>query len=168
MVKVIAGWISCLLLGIAVANLPGYMFRVNIPILNRLFRRKNTQTDEDILPPKGKGPPLGNIFTLFASGTVFLASIAIAFRISNVSDVEYLYPVLGGIILIGMGLLQIGFTNEPLFISIGLLTITSGFEIIYALIDSSVLVAGLLAIANLGIAMVGVYLLTTPIMEHQE
>jgi hypothetical protein len=66
-----------------------------------------------------------------------------------------------------MGLLQIGFTNEALFISIGLLTITAGFEIIYAMIDSSILVAGLLAAANLGIAMIGAYLLTAPQMEDQ-
>ena len=66
-----------------------------------------------------------------------------------------------------MGLLQIGFTDEPLYTSIGLLTITAGFEIIYALIDSSILVAGLLAGANLGIAMIGTYLLAAPQVEDQ-
>jgi hypothetical protein len=48
---------------------------------------------------------------------------------------------------------------------VGLLTVLSGFEIIYAAIESSVLVTGLLAGVNLGLALVGAYLLISPKME---
>ena len=167
LVKVIAGWISCLLLGFGAANLPGNSIRVNIPFLKR--NKKDIKTQVDRIPARlsRTRAPLGNLFTFFGAGTIFLASVAIAFRISSTTGEDYLYPVLGGITLIGMGLLQIGFTDKPLYISIGLLTITAGVEIIYAMIDTSILVAGLLAGANLGIAMIGTYLLTAPQMEDQ-
>jgi hypothetical protein len=46
-----------------------------------------------------------------------------------------------------------------------LLTAFSGFEIIYAVIETSLLVTGLLAVVNLGLALVGAYLLIAPTME---
>ena len=45
---------------------------------------------------------------------------------------------------------------------IGLLTFLSGFEILYAALENSVLVAGLLAAINLGLALVGAYLASAP------
>jgi hypothetical protein len=39
------------------------------------------------------------------------------------------------------------------------MTVLSGFEILYAAVEGSVLVAALLAIINLGLALVGSYLL---------
>lgn len=168
LVKVLAGWISCVLLGIAAANLPGRPIKVNLPFLKRKKTGHTLHPAEDIDQNSQSRSQLGNLFTIFAAGTMFLASIAIAGRISSSTADEYFYPVLGGVILIGMGLLQISFTNEPLYVSIGLLTTTAGFEIIYALIDTSVLVTGLLGAANLGIAMIGAYLLTAPQMDRQE
>jgi len=64
-----------------------------------------------------------------------------------------------GFILIGMGLLQLGMTVEPPRIIVGLLTVLSGFEVIYAAVENSVLVAGLLAVITLGLALVGAYLI---------
>ena len=66
---------------------------------------------------------------------------------------------LGGLILIGMGVLQLGMTTRPLRVVVGLLTVLSGFEILYAAVESSVLVAGLLAVVNLGLALVGAFML---------
>jgi hypothetical protein len=78
-------------------------------------------------------------------------------------------PVLmGGLLLIGMGLLQLGMTVRPLRIILGLLTILSGFELVYAALESSVLLAGLLAVINLGLAFVGAYLLSAPVLEGGE
>lgn len=78
-------------------------------------------------------------------------------------------PVLmGGLLLIGMGLLQLGMTVRPLRIILGLLTILSGFEVMYAVLESSVLLAGLLAVINLGLAFVGAYLLAAPVLEDGE
>lgn len=61
-------------------------------------------------------------------------------------------------ILIGIGLLQLGMTNQPVFVAIGLLTFLSGFEVLYSALEESILLAGLLAVVNLGIALVASYL----------
>jgi hypothetical protein len=71
----------------------------------------------------------------------------------------------GSFILIGIGLLQLSLSSNPLRVIIGLLTALSGFEILYAVIESSILVMGLLAGVNLGLALVGAYLLIAPTME---
>jgi hypothetical protein len=69
--------------------------------------------------------------------------------------------VMGAILLIGMGLVQLGMTTRPLRVLVGLLTVLSGFELLYAAVERSVLVAGLLALVTLGLALVGAYLLDT-------
>ncbi len=69
-------------------------------------------------------------------------------------------PVIwGGLALVGIGLLHLGITARPLRISLGLLTVISGFEILYASIENSILVAGLLSLITLGLALSGSYLL---------
>lgn len=72
----------------------------------------------------------------------------------------------GGMILIGVGILQIGVANHNLRVIFGLVTVISGFEIIYAAVENSVLVTGLLAITNLGLALVGAYL-TAEVLEEE-
>ncbi len=74
----------------------------------------------------------------------------------------------GGLLLIGMGLLQLGFAPAVLQTILGLLTTAAGFEIFYASVETSALVAGLLSMTNLGLAMVGAYLLVAPHMEKDE
>jgi hypothetical protein len=61
--------------------------------------------------------------------------------------------------LFGLGLLQLGLTEKPLGVTLGLLTVLSGFEILYAVVESSTLVSGLLACVHLGLALAGGYLL---------
>ncbi len=73
--------------------------------------------------------------------------------------------VLGALILLGLGLLHLGLTANPLRVVIALLTTLSGFEIIYATVEKSTLVAGLLAGVNLGLALIGAYLLSAPSIE---
>lgn len=62
----------------------------------------------------------------------------------------------GGVLLIIMGILQIGLSVRPIRIIFGLLTAFSGFEVLYAGVEQSVLVAGFLVIITLGIALIGV------------
>lgn len=69
-----------------------------------------------------------------------------------------------GLIFIGAGLVQVGLNSKPIPIITGLLLLLAGFEIIYASIVTSILVAGLLAVITLGIALVGSYLMITPQM----
>lgn len=63
----------------------------------------------------------------------------------------------GGLMLIGISLMQLGTTSDPFLTIVGLLSTLSGFEVIYAGLELSTLVTGLLAIVNLGLALVGVY-----------
>ncbi len=70
------------------------------------------------------------------------------------------YLVESGISLIMMGMLLLGTTSQPFRVILGLLTMFSGFEILYASVEVSILVAGLLAAVNLGLALVGIYFIT--------
>lgn len=63
--------------------------------------------------------------------------------------------ILGGVTLITVGILQFGITTNPIRVIFGLLTCFSGFEVLYAGMENSILVAGFLVIITLGIALVG-------------
>jgi hypothetical protein len=65
----------------------------------------------------------------------------------------------GSLILIGMGLLQLGISSQPFRVILGLLTVLAGFEILYATVESSALVAALLSAVNLGLSLAGAYFL---------
>ena len=67
--------------------------------------------------------------------------------------------ILGGSLITGFGLLIVGMASHPIRIVFGLLSIFSGFEVVYAGLEKSVMVAGFLSLITLGIALVGAYLL---------
>jgi len=161
-VKMIAGWISCSVLAIAGVNLFG-MPPVRAMVPFDWFKGGRQ-------PDASGGPPLslGILFGLFAAGLVLIISISIAFQSSRLLGEDYLPVLVAGLILIGIGLLQVALYSDPFYISIGLLTIIPGFEILYAIFDSSTLVAGLLAGVNLGIALIGAYLMAAPLAEALE
>jgi hypothetical protein len=98
-------------------------------------------------------------------GLVIYSSVPALQSWLPISGIE---AITGGMILIGMGALHLGFSSHPFRVIASLLTIFSGFEIIYAGLEVSSLVAGLLAAIDLGIAFVGAYLLIMPIMELSE
>lgn len=99
----------------------------------------------------------GNIFQIVLAVLVWALVYALAPEIVKWFPTG-LVMVWGGFILIGVGVLQIGVAPHDLRVVIGLLTVLSGFEVVYAAVETSVLVTGLLAIINLGIALVGTYL----------
>lgn len=80
----------------------------------------------------------------------------------------HLHQAWGGGLLIGIGLLNLGFSNQPLRVILSLLIILAGFEILYAVVEASTLVAGLLALVNLGVALVGAYLIAAPEMREDQ
>jgi hypothetical protein len=103
--------------------------------------------------------PRGRLFRLFMAGMVVMIVAAVTPGVDTVmADAGYAVTA-ASLILIGMGLLHLGITSYILHVVIGLMTVLSGFEIIYAAVEGSVLVAGLLAVINLGLALVGAYLL---------
>ncbi len=109
----------------------------------------------------------GRLFRLLAAGMTLFVVYSLAGPLQT--RIPAPLPVLlGGLALLAMGLLHLSMTRSPLRMVIGLLTLMAGFEILYAAIETSVLVAGLLGVVNLGLALVGAYLMLSPEMEAEE
>jgi hypothetical protein len=107
----------------------------------------------------------GRIFRALAAGLVWVLVFSIA------EPVQYWIPaslpvLQAGLMLFGMGLLHLGMTTNPLRVVVGLLTVVAGFEILYASIETSVLLTGLLGVVNLGLSLVGSYTLLSANMEE--
>jgi len=143
-VKLVTGWMASATLGVT-----------------RLGMSEREQADESAWPQ-------GHPFRLFAAALVVILVIAAT------PQVEIMIPgisrpvIVGGLLLAGMGLLHLGITAEILRITLGLLTVLAGFEILYATVETSILLAGLLAIVNLGLALAGAYLMTAAPPEEAE
>ena len=134
-VKVVAGWMSAAILGMTRSGL------------------SNESSVEENLWPRGR------LFHLFAAATVVLIVAVVTPGVDTIMA-DTGFPVTnGGLLLIGMGLLHLGITARIMHVAIGLMTVLSGFEILYSTVEGSVLVAALLAVINLGLALVGAYLL---------
>lgn len=143
-VKLVTGWISASVLGLGLVNLPNTWYQ------------------------PGRYWPSEIIFRLSVAGLAGLVAVSVTPNIQNwLLDATY-EQVLGGTILVSMGILQLGLTTQPVRTVFGILVIFAGFEILYASVETSVLVAGFLAVINMGIALVGAYLLVAPTMEVEK
>jgi hypothetical protein len=131
--KLVTGWMSCTILGIA--NL--------------------TTTQKEEIEISGSQ---GLFFRLFTTGIVLAASFVLSLRLSTWLRLDLPFAW-SSLLLVGMGLLQLGISAQPFRVILGLLTVLSGFEILYAAVESSILVAVLLSIVNLGLALSGAYFL---------
>jgi hypothetical protein len=143
-VKVVAGWMSAAILGMTRSGLP----------------REDQAERSDMLPR-------GRLFRLFAAAMVLLIVSSLTPRVDVIMADAGFAVTSGSLLLVGMGLLQLGVANHILRVTIGLMTVLSGFEILYATVEGSILVAGLLAIINLGLAFVGSYLLVASNAEEE-
>jgi len=132
-VKVIAGWMSAAILGMTRSNL-------------------DEEKETNILPQ-------GRFFRIIAAGVVSLIAATGAPRVNTIMADAGMTVSAGSLLLIGMGLLHLGITDQPMRVTAGLMTVLAGFEILYTAVESSVLVAALLSIINLGLALAGSYLL---------
>jgi hypothetical protein len=139
-IKLVTGWMVCTILGIAQHN--------TVPIR-----------------PAESSWPQGRLFRLFFAGIILVTCSVLSWRVSSWLDLNVLL-IWGSLLLIGMGLLQLGISTQPFRVVIGLLTILAGFEILYAAVESSTLVAALLASVNLGLALAGAYFLNKPEEEN--
>ena len=134
-VKVVAGWMSAAVLGMTRSGLTG------------------KEAEEESTWTRGR------LFRVFAAGIVILIARVVVPGVDTVMA-DAGFPVTNGsLILIGMGLLHLGVSTRVLRVTIGLMTVLSGFEILYSAVENSVLVAALLAVINLGLALVGAYLM---------
>jgi hypothetical protein len=132
--KLVTGWMACAALGITEIISP-------TPI--------ETETSW----------PQGRLFRLLASALVVTVTFAAA-RLAMPWLGLSLPVAWGGLILLCMGLLHLGITAQPFRVILGALTFLAGFEVVYAAVESSILVAALLAIVNLGLALAGAYFMT--------
>jgi len=112
--------------------------------------------------------PTGLLFRVLSAALVVTVVFAVAPGLPAWAAPISTGQAWGGLLLIGMGLLNLGLSSRILTSIFGLLSVFSGFEILYAAVEASTLVAGLLAVINLGIALVGAYLLVIPQMERVE
>jgi hypothetical protein len=141
-VKVVAGWMAGAVIGLALLNLP----------------------QENI---NGKPVLISDItFRLLAAILAGLFAFTGGARLVIWLPEINVQSAYGAMILISLGLLHLGLTNHPFRVVLGLLTILSGFEILYAAVESSILITGLMAIVTLGLAIVGAYMLTAPTLEE--
>jgi hypothetical protein len=138
-VKLVTGWMVCAVLGLAQIN--------------------NDPTQEI----EGSWPQ-GRLFRLLASGIFISATFTLSLRASVWLGLSL--PIAwGSLLLIGMGLLQLGISAQPFRVILGLLTVMAGFEIIYAAVEGSTMVAAMLSVVNLGLALIGAYILNTSSSE---
>lgn len=134
-VKIVAGWMAAAVLGMTRSGLAA------------------EESEEEYTWLRGR------LFRLFAAAMVLLIAAVVTPAVDT-AMADPGFPVTNGsLILIGMGLLHLGVSTRVLRVTIGLMTVLSGFEIVYSAVEGSVLVAALLAAINLGLALVGAYLM---------
>lgn len=71
-------------------------------------------------------------------------------------------------LLAGMGLLLTGMSESPMQVGIGLLTFMSGFDLFYAALEPSLVVAGLFGVVNFLIVLATTYLRTAQAIAGEE
>jgi hypothetical protein len=134
--KLVTGWMACTMLALAHSNL-------NEP------------------PPAESFWPQGRLFRILTAVLTLAATFALALRLADWLGIGL--PVAwGSLLLMGLGLVHLGITGQPFRVTLGLLTVLAGFEIVYAAVENSTLVAALLSVIDLGLAMAGAYFLTSP------
>jgi len=140
-VKLVTGWIAAAVLGMGMIALPP----------NRVQKREIIW----------RGILFRVLMALLVGFTVLMIAPGLARWLLSASYEQ----ILGSSILIGMGMLHLGDSEKPFRVTIGILTFFAGFEIIYATIETSSVVAGFLAFFSLGISLLGSYLLVAPQLE---
>jgi hypothetical protein len=159
--KLVAGWMASAILGMAMLGIPqGDQALAELPFIES---RQAGLPSGPVVRPQ-----VFHVFYLLVALLIGLAAISIAPALQTWIPGITIEQALGSLILISMGTVQLAFRYRPFGVIIGLMTVLAGFEIMYSVVESSVLVAGFLAAINLGLAMTGSYLITAPSMESQE
>ncbi|MFV1859736.1 MAG: hypothetical protein ACC647_10370 [Anaerolineales bacterium] len=99
----------------------------------------------------------GRAFRVIAAILILAAAIGIGQ--TNWMRVPDIRPeaIMAAAILMSMGLLQLGLFRGALRVVIGLITLLSGFEIAYSVIEPALAILALLASVHIGLAMVVSY-----------
>jgi len=113
----------------------------------------------------------GQTFRIALMGIVAIVTVGATPSIESAIPGLGLPVIAGGLLLIGGGIIHLGITTNIMRVILGLLTMLAGFEILYAAIESAILVTGLLAVVNLGLGVVGSYLMlagSTPLESEED
>lgn len=154
----IAGWISAVAIGWVI-----FPPRQAEGINNREQIQITTNSGVSLIYGKAISAVLFRLLAaILVAFTMISASPAITSWITNIT----IPTALGGMILIGLGILQLGLSNHPIRVVIGLLTILSGFEILYSVVEISALIVGLLNLVTMSLAVLGTYLFLLPEMDE--
>jgi len=115
---------------------------------------------DSILEKENETMTSGFGFRFLVIAMIWLLAFSSSSLIQNLipARVEILW---GGMLLLGSGIIQVGFSRNIIRTIIGLITFISGFEVMYASIESSVLVSGVLAFLTIGLAWLTVYFHST-------
>ncbi|HPH97224.1 MAG TPA: hypothetical protein PKW33_15015 [Anaerolineaceae bacterium] len=142
-VKLVVGWMSGAVLG------------------TTQMSARHTHADEQ--------PISSVLFRLVAAAMIILAIFALTSQLNQAPQIAEISRTTfeGSMVLVGMGLLQLGMTAQPFRVVIGLLTVLAGFEVMYSAAESSIMVTGLLAGINLGLAFLGAYFISV-VDPHEE
>lgn len=144
--RMVGGWMSCALLGLAMYNKSG--------------------AEDDALLPVNRFS--GRVYRLLSAAIGVMVVISVVPLASDMIPTLSTIQLAAALILICNGLLNFSLSSEPLPVILGLLTLLCGFQIIYSSIEASTLVTGLLAVIDLGLALTGAYLFISPLMEKEK
>jgi hypothetical protein len=140
-IKLVAGWISAAVLGMElISTSSGKLQQDRVLLSARLFR-------------------------FFLAVLVILAITSLAPAVTQWMLNATYNQVFGGLLLMGMAVIQLGVSDRPFRVMVGILTFLSGFEIIYASVETTALVAGALAFFTLSLALIGSYFMTSSTLE---
>ena len=123
--------------------------------------------------PRARGPgalPSGLAFRAITVLLVLIAAVGLSLRPAGALQSVPVERALGAMLLIAMGLLHLGISEEPFRIGAGLLTALAGFELAYSALEPSLAVGALLASVHLGLALVVSYVLAAvegPVPEER-
>jgi hypothetical protein len=110
--------------------------------------------------------PHGGLFRVFMVGMIAVLAAGLTPQGESFMPGVGAPIIAGSILLAGIGFLQLGTSSQVARIMLGLLTVVTGFEVLYAAVEASILVAGMLSVVILGLALVGAYLLNAPLPEE--
>ena len=136
-VKLICGWLACAIMVISARN----------SRWGRITSR-SPQTLPDNLAFK-------LIALLIVTTAAFGLSRTNWIMVPEISDPE----ILGTTLMLSLGLLQLGLSTGTLRVGLGLMTLLSGFEIAYIVVEPSLAVLALIGSVHIGFALVISYLM---------
>lgn len=107
------------------------------------------------------------IFKVAALALVWLVVMLVAGNLKQLFPVNF-ETIAGALIAASGGLLLLGTSKDAIKVTLGILVIYAGFDILYTSLESSILINGLLSLITMLIALVGVYISTSHESEYDE